>query len=469
MKTLDEYLHYKAIERFLDSLVLAKPVPYFVAAKHTVPRKNPFGLERIMSFLEALDHPHRKNRYIHIAGTSGKTSTTYFVAALLQAQGYTAARFISPHISTFAEYFTINNQLPPVAELAALVEQVKPIIDREYEQKDYGMISYAELMVALAFTYFSQQAVDYVALEAFLGGRYDATNVIEQAEACILTNVGLDHTHILGNTVQEIARDKVGIMKHGRPFLTAEQRPDLLAMFRDEAVKHQSTVEVLGEDFTVEQIATTLTGTVFDYISKSQTYRKIQTPVPGRYQAQNAALAIRALEFVAANNHRSLDEAKVRDALQNTRIPGRFEMVNEDPVVILDAAHNPDKIASLTTGLKRLYQPDEVVFVCAFTSGRNPRDLFLPMLEVSRTFYLTRSIVGFREDEEPLYLKHFLVSLDFEVTAHIALDPFRALDLAMYEAQKQRKVVCVTGSAYLVGYVRQRWYPEHSLLRFEEG
>jgi dihydrofolate synthase/folylpolyglutamate synthase len=349
------------------------------------------------------------------------------------------------------------------------VEHVKPIIDREYEQKNYGMISYAELMVALAFRYFSQRAVDYVALEAFRGGRYDATNVIEQVEVSILTNVGLDHTHILGDTVQEIASEKVGIMKHGCPFLTAEQRPDLLAMFREEAVKHQTTVEVLGEDFWVEQIATTVIGTSFDYISESQTFRKIQVPIPGRHQAQNAALAIRALEIVATNNHRSLDEAKVRDVLQNTRIPGRFEMVDKDPIVILDAAHNPDKMASLTTVLKRLYQPDEGVFVCAFTSGRDPQNMFKLMLEVSRTFYLTRAIVGFREDEEPLYLKHVLKEIEPDVQARIALDPFRAVELAMHEAKKRQKVVCVTGSAYLVGYVRQRWYPEHALLRYEEG
>ncbi len=464
MNTLDEYVRYKSAERFLESLVLAKPVPHFVAEKHATIRKNPFGLERLLSFLGALDHPQRRNKYIHIAGTSGKTSTTYLVAALLQAQGYATARFISPHIATAAEYLTINDRLPTISEFVGLIESIKSVIDGEYEHKAYGMISHAELMVALACVYFSRKAVDFVVFEAFLGGRHDATNVIEQSAVSILTNVGLDHTHILGDTVEEIAAEKVGIMKAGCPFLTAEQHPELIGMFRAEAVKYQTAIEVFGQDFRVEQVTTTPTGTCFDYVSAAATYRQLHTPIPGQYQASNAALALRAVEVVAAKHQRPLDEEAIREAIHVTRIPGRFEVVHENPVVILDAAHNLDKMASLTGVLKQLYHSDEILFVCAFTSGRDPKSLFRSMLAVSRTFYLTRAIIGFREDEEPLYLKHILTVLDSDVKTQIALDPFRALELAMHEAQQRRKVVCVTGSAYLVGYVRQRWYPEYTMM-----
>jgi dihydrofolate synthase/folylpolyglutamate synthase len=469
MNTFETYLCYKTIERFLDSLMLAKPVPHFVAAKHDAPRKNPFGLERVASFLKALDSPQRQNRYIHIAGTSGKTSTTYLTAALLQSQGYVTARFTSPHIMTFAEYFTIDNHLPTVPELVALVEQAKPFIDQEYETQGLGMISYAEVILSLAFQYFANKSVDYVALEAFLGGRYDATNVIDQAEVSVLTNVGLDHTHILGDTVEEIASDKIGIMKMGCPFITAEQRPELLAMFQDEAAKHHASIEVLGQDFIVEHVNITPTGSVFDYVSETHTYRALQIPLPGAYQAYNAALALRTLEIVAWKNQQPLDEYAVRYALRMAHIPGRCETVCHDPVVILDAAHNPDKMAQFTTLLKQLYQPEEVLFVCACTtSGKQLDTMFRPMLEVSHTFYLTRTIIGYREDEEPLYLKSVLTHLDANVDAYIALDPFRALELAMYTARKQHKVVCVTGSGYLVGLLRQRWYPEYEIVQAGE-
>lgn len=464
MMTLDTFCHYKVTERFLDSFVTAKPMPHFVAAKHDAPQRHPFGLERIRSFLNALQNPQRQLRCIHIVGTSGKTSTTYCTAALLQSQGYRTGMVTSPHLATFLEYFTINSSLPPVADIVALIDEAKPVIDREYEQAGLGMISYAELVLSLALWYFARQQVDYVALEAFLGGAHDATNVIDQAVVSILTNIGLDHTHILGNTREEIAVEKVGMMKPGCPFITAEQRPELLPIFQAEAAKNATIVQQLGQEFRIEQVYTTFTNTVFDYVSDRHIYRDLHLSIGGAYQAANAALAIRAVELVAGQNDRSLDEQTIRQALTTLQIPGRCEQVATDPVVILDAAHNPDKITQFVAHLQRQFQPGNVIFVCAFTSGKNPAEMLAPMLKVSQTFYLTRAIIGYREDEEPLYLKSVLTSLSEGVKAMIALDPFVALDRAIVEAQKTGKVVCVTGSAYLVGYVRERWFPEHSVL-----
>lgn len=458
------YSAYKATERFLDSFVLAKPIPHFVAAKHAASQKNPFGLERIQSFLKALEHPQRCLQYVHIAGTSGKTSTTWLTAAVLRSQGYKTGMVTSPHLMTFLEYFTINGHVPPVHDILSLIEEIKPLIDQEYQTSGCGMISYAELVLALAFLYFARQQVDYVALEAFLGGRTDATNVIEQAEVSILTNIGLDHTHILGHTLPEIAREKLGILKPGCPLITAEQRSELLDLFVSEAHTHETTMQRLGQEFRIAQIRPERSTTVFDYISDRHIYRDLQISAGGAYQAANAALAIRALEIVAKNNDRPIIEEALRDSLASTNIPGRFEQVADDPVVILDAAHNPDKIAQLVEHLKHQFRRGEVLFVCAFTSGKNAEDLLRPMLEVSQTFYLTRAIIGYRDDEEPLYLKSVLNMLDPSIQTNIALDPLTALDQAMAVAQNTGQVVCVTGSAYLVGYVRQRWFPEYTLL-----
>jgi dihydrofolate synthase/folylpolyglutamate synthase len=465
MTTLEEYLKYKETERFLDSLVVAKPIPHFVPPKHTVKRKNPFGLERVRSFLAELGNPQVKNTYIHIAGTSGKTSTTYFTANIFQSQGYKTAMFISPPICTFAEVFTINMKLPPVQEIIALVEQSKSLIDREYETKNMGVISYSEFVLAMAFTYFAMNHVDYVALEAFLGGRYDATNVIEKAEVSIITNIRLDHTHLLGNTLLEIASDKVGIVKEGCPLVTAEEKSEILEIFQKEAHKFHTKLQILGKEFRVENVQTRDDETVFDYVSDIHTYRKLQTSMCGSYQATNAALAIRALEIVSKKNMKNIDEDALKKGLLATVIPARYEKVNADPVVILDGAHNPDKIAHLVLYLKSRFQSEEVIFICGFTSGKNPQDMFQYLLEVSNTFYLTRILIGYREDEEPLYLKSVLTSLCPSVKAIIKLDPFAALDMAIEEAKKQGKIVCVTGSLYLVAYLRQRWYPEYKVLQ----
>lgn len=467
MITLTDYCAYKAAEQFLDSLLLAKPMPAFIAPKHTVQPRNPFGLQRVRSFLEAAGNPQRHNRYIHIAGTSGKTSTTYFVANLLQAQGYTTGRFTSPPIGTFAEYFTINQQLPPIRDVLDLIESAKPLIDREYEQTELGMISQAELVLALALTFFARQQVDYVALEAFLGGRHDATNVIEQAEVSILTNIGLDHTHILGNTLTAIATEKLGILKPGTPLVTAEQRPDLLRLFREQARTCGAEVHRLGREFRIEQVAARPEATEFDYVSAAHTFRGLTTGVCGSYQARNAALAIRALELVAEQRGRPLNEAALRQALRLTAISGRAEQVQDAPVVLLDGAHNSDKIAQFAAYLISRFAPRPgVIVVFGCTSGKDPAAMLTPLVEVSDRFYLTRPIIGSREAEEPRYLQSVLRSLrPAGLAITLALDPVAALDQALDEARRRDQVVCVTGSLYLVAHLRQRWYPEATMLR----
>ena len=185
----------------------------------------------------------------------------------------------------------------------------------------------------------------------------------------------------------------------------------------------------------------------------------------GSYQARNAALAIRAIELLLDKRGQTLDEQILRNALQNTVIPARYEKVQDDPPVILDGAHNPDKIAYLLDYLKAWFRHDEIVFVCGFTSGRSPKKMLRSLLGLSRQFYLTRPIIGYRDDEDPLYLKKTLLDLDTKVMVELHLDPFVALDAAIRHARRHGKTVCVTGSLYLVSHLRQRWFPTHKVLQ----
>ena len=223
----------------------------------------------------------------------------------------------------------------------------------------------------------------------------------------------------------------------------------------------------MGQDFRIENVKAEKEKTVFDYISEKNTYKELTTSMCGAFQAHNAALAIRALEIVTEKNKVGIEEHALRTGIASTVIPARYEKVNDDPLVILDGAHNPDKIARLASYLKSRFANNEVIFVCGFTSGKNPEEMLTSLLEVGNMFYLTRVITGYREDEEPLYLKSVVTSLAPSVEASISLDPFTALDMAMDEAAKQGKMVCVTGSLYLVSYLRQRWYPEYETLYYE--
>ncbi|PIE33928.1 hypothetical protein CSA56_09590 [candidate division KSB3 bacterium] len=464
--TFKEYITYKETERFLDSLIFSRPIPHFAPQKSSQPvRKNPLGTERIVSLLDVAGKPHLDNKYIHITGTSGKSSTSYIMSSLLQAQRYRTGLFISPHITTVAEHMQVNGLFPSFGELMVLVERFKPLIDMEYEQNELGMISRFELLVVLALEYFSQQQTDYVVLEVGVGGRYDATNAVESAEVCVITNIGLDHMHILGDSLEEIAQDKIGILKPGSPLVTAEQRPELLAIFRKEAEVFDAEVEVLGRDFHVEAVRAEADRTVFHYHSPAHRYHDVSLSTCGIYQAHNAALAIRSLELISEKNGQEIDEGALRTGLQQVRLPVRYEQVNDDPVVILDGAHNPDKIRSFVSYIQQRFALDEIIFVCGFTTGKKPRKMLASLLEAGRNFFLTRVMTPHRAYEEPYHLKQLLESLNPSAEITIKLDPLQALDVAVEQAREQGKIVCVTGSLYLAGHLRQRWYPEYEMLQ----
>ena len=460
-----QYSQYQETERFLDSLRFSKALPHFVPKKRKGTAKTPFGLEGVASFLSAAGKPQRKNRYIHITGTSGKTSCSYFMTNLLQAQGYRTGLFTSPELCTFAEYFMIDQQLPDISEIMRLLDRLKPLVDQEYELHQKGHLSHFELLLAAALIYFAEQKSDYVVLEVGLGGKHDATNVIEHAEVGIITNIGLDHTHLLGKTLPEIAMEKAGIIKHGSLLLTAETRPEILGLIREQARMMETEVQVLGEDFSINSVSAEKDRCSFSYHSALNHFTDLSTKMRGGYQARNAALAIRAMELLADRRDQRLDDQLVRNALEGTMIPARYEQVQDDPPVILDGAHNPDKISYLLGYLKKWCRQDEIVFVCGFTSGRNPKKMLRSLLALSRQFYLTRPIIGYRGDEDPLYLKKILLDLDFRARAELHLDPFVALDAAIRYARNHGKTVCVTGSLYLVSHLRQRWYPTHKVLQ----
>lgn len=464
---MKEYMKFKRTEKFLESLVFSKPMPHFVTSKHKIKNKNPFGLERIRHFLEKIDSPHKKNKYIHITGTSGKTSTSYFVTELMSGQGYRTGMYISPHITTLLERFMIDMNLPKAEDIIKLVDDTKSHINEDYEFTEFGSLSYFEYVLSLAMIYFHNKNVDYVTLEVGLGGRYDATNVIPNSDISIITNIGLDHTHILGNTKEAIAKDKIGIIKHGTPLITMEQEEHILDIFRKEAVKFDTEIQVLGKEFTVENIRNNgVKGIVFDYKSKENTFKDLCINMNGMYQAYNSSLAIRTLELIKEEKDcGKIDIDKLRASLLNTNIPARYEIINNDPVVILDGAHNPDKISHLVEALKMNYSKDEVIFVCGFTSGKNPPDMIKMMVDISSHFYLTRIFSGYRESEEPLYLKSLIKKYDNRIRTEIRLDPIDALYEALEVAKKNKKVICITGSLYLVSYLREEWYSEFDLIK----
>lgn len=453
---------YRRALAFLDSLVLARPRPHYIAARRgRAGEEGPaFGLARLRALLEALGRPQDRLRFVHITGTSGKTSTALFAAGLQRCVGGgPVGLHISPHMSSPRERLTVDGQPCSRAELTGLVEEVKPILDAEYRRGEHGMASYFEVLLALALHHFARRGVDVAVLEAGLGGRYDGSNVIGPPEVCVITNIGLDHTHILGDTRADIARDKVGIVKPGAPLITAEQDPAILAIFEQACAEAGSKLEVLGRDFHVEARGSDPEGCRFAYRSPSLNWREARVGAPGDFQAANAALALRATELTAARSGRpELAPAALAGALAALKPPGRFEVMRREPPVILDGAHNPEKMQGLVSSARRMFPELPFVAVVAATSGRDLPELLRPLIGWARVIAFTRSLAPHRVDEEPWVLRETALALaseaGLELEASLWLDPADAFAAASRRATEEGLGLCVTGSLYLVAHLR---------------
>lgn len=303
------------------------------------------GLERINVLLRRLGDPQQRLRCIHIAGTNGKGSTAAFLASMLEAEGKRVALYTSPYLEAFTNRMAINGADIGRERLAALATAVKFQVD-EMVRTGVGQPTEFEVVTALAFMYFAEEQPDWVVVEVGLGGRLDATNVIEPV-VCAITNIGLEHTQVLGDTIEEIAYEKAGIIKSGAATVTAAENLQALSVFRKIARERGARLYELDGEFRCIPVGATLDGQTFDYQSPWRELKGLQITMLGQHQVRNAALALAALELLPE----PLIEDAVRRGLADTCWPGRLEVFSRNPLVLVDGAHNPDGIRALCQAL----------------------------------------------------------------------------------------------------------------------
>lgn len=315
---------------------------------HSLHRFGPkAGLEKTYALLNLLGNPQKNLQCVHIAGTNGKGSTAAMTASILRAGGYKTGLFISPYILEFRERIQINGEMIPPETLGEIVGRMIPLID------SIGGITEFEAVTAAAFVYFAEQDCDAVVLEVGLGGRFDATNVIEKPLVCAITSIGLDHTAILGDTLAQIAAEKAGILKPGAPVVvSAGQDPDAFAVILEQAALKGNTV--IGPNRNaVGNISADIFGTQFSYRGM-----RLEVPLAGDHQITNALTAIEiALELAAHHGYRKLTEQAIMDGLRAVRFPVRMEVLSRDPLIIIDGAHNVAGAKALADALSLLDRP----------------------------------------------------------------------------------------------------------------
>lgn len=310
------------------------------------------GLERIGELCERLGHPERKLKFIHIAGTNGKGSTSAMLDSVLRAAGYKIGLYTSPYIRVFNERMRVNGENISDNELASLTEYIKPIAEKMSDKP-----TEFELITALAFEYFARHECEVVILEAGMGGRLDSTNIIDTSVLSVITGIALDHTAFLGDTVEKIAFEKAGIIKPSVPVIfggTDASAKSVISARANELLSPFGTVDY--NSLTVKEMS--LDGTVFDFGE----YSELKISLLGSYQPRNAAIVISAVKILRENGF-EISESAMREGLSSASWQGRFEILAKDPLVIFDGAHNPQGIEAAVESIELYFKEEKVALV----------------------------------------------------------------------------------------------------------
>jgi dihydrofolate synthase/folylpolyglutamate synthase len=413
-------------------------------------RRSPNRLDRIRAFVEELGNPHLRYPTVHVAGTSGKGSTATMLAAIFESDGKRVGLHTKPHLASVTERVRIDGT--PIAEDAfgELLSEMMPAIERV--ALDHGRPTYYETLLALAFVAFAQAEVDVAVIEAGIGGRLDGTNVL-QPRVAIITNVSLDHTEILGDTTELIARDKAGIAKPGVPLVSDASDPDARREIEAICAEVGAPFVSVRDTVTIDARRGERYGQSFAVVTPVDRY-EISLPVLGAFQQRNAAIAIRALEQLDGD----LRPAKraIGDGLARLVIPGRMEFFPSHPSVVFDVAHNPDKMAHLADALEETFPGRRFSFVIAMAETRDIAAILRPLQRLRATFTFTGfdNIAG-RTATRPQRIAS--IAEDVGLWGRAIADPVDALSVARRNADAS-DVVVVTGSTFVVAVLRDWWF-----------
>ncbi len=394
-----------------------------------------FGLSRTRHLLAALGNPQSDLRFVHVAGSNGKGSSCAMLDAILRAQGYKTGLYISPYIQKFNERIQVNGECIPDDRLVEIIERVIVIADVMEDAP-----THFEIVTAMGMLYFAEEGCDIVVLEVGMGGELDSTNVISAPEVALITNIGLEHTQWLGNSLGEIAATKAGIIKKGCRAVCYDGAPEVTEVIKDVCLKRG--VPLYMADFSeLRLLDESLAGQRFIYRGK-----EYDLALLGRHQLFNAALVLEAVDALRKGGRR-IDEEAVRLGLMNVKWPARLELLSRDPLFLLDGGHNPQCIEALTQSLLSLVPGQRFSVVAGVLSDKDyahMTDLLMPF--AARFFCLTpESPRALPSDELCRYLRGRGAeawSFHFDVEA------------AIEKARGYAEPILAVGSLYLAGKIR---------------
>lgn len=425
-----------------------------------------FELTHIESLVKALGNPHHRYPIIHVAGTKGKGSISAMCASVFKAAGYKVGLYTSPHLHDYAERIQINGQSIPHQDLIDLLEEIKPIIATIPELTTF------EITTALAFLYFAKKQVDAAIFEVGLGGRLDATNVVMPVVS-VITSISYDHTYLLGNSLTEIATEKAGIIKPNVPVVVAPQEEEARLAIDKIAKKRAAPLTQVGKDYHYSMLEHNLDGQsllvwraadqpmIDQYVeasdSESKRPDKIWIPILGYHQVENAATAYAALQTFRMNSLTISDEAILK-GFSEMNWPGRFEVIQRQPPIAIDCAHNRDSARKLRLALDDYFPGKGIVMVFGASEDKDLQGMFTELIPRVQQVIATKSF----------HPRAMEPSLIIEM-AHQFGKPAKAIDgvaEALAEAQRiagDEMMVLVTGSIFVAAVAREAWFSQTKL------
>lgn len=410
-------------------------------------------LERLKIFLNEVGNPQDDYKIIHVGGTSGKGSVTYLTAKILIEHGLKTGSHTSPHLLSINEKFQINHNNISNAKLIELTQWLKSSLVN-FESKFNLQLSYYEGIIAMVFKYFSINQVDVAVIEVGLGGKLDATNVVN-SQIAVLTNIGLDHMEILGNTKEEILKDKVEIMKQNAIFITGVTEPYLQMIIKKNALKRNNTLYIYEKDFYPLSPEISKNSNKFDFKTQSEIITDINLTLAGEFQIQNACLAIQAAKLFLAQK---FNPDAIKSALSTSQFMGRFQTIQKSPPIMLDGAHNESKMRALAKSINPLYKGKQLIALISFKKGKDLNLIIEEFIKLNlKTVIITEFVWEYYDKLESYPAESIKIQLEKyrkDINIIIVKDPIMAFQLAK-KTQNREELLLVTGSLYLIGTLLQ--------------
>ena len=408
-----------------------------------------YNLERMHQLCERLGNPQDRFPSVHIAGSKGKGSTAAMTDAILRAAGYRTGLYTSPHLHSFRERMRVNGQLISQERLVELWERLRP------HAKALEQTTTFEIITALAFMHFAEPVVDWAVLEVGLGGRLDATNVV-QSQACAITSLSYEHTDLLGHTLSLIAFEKAGIIKKDVPVVVGPQSSEAMAVIEDVASEVGTRLWRVGEDWRYRIRQSTDRGLILDINGPDAHLKDLQIPLVGEHQAANATVAVALIQSLR-NNGVAISEDAIRQGLFETYWPGRLERLSDEPLVVLDSAHNHHSADRLQKALE-LFPYRRLILLFGASADKDIEGMLEVLAKDAAAIIVTRSFHPRAADVE--MLAQLARAVAPATPVHITDDALPALELAEALAEPG-DMILVTGSIFVVAATRESWLTLH--------